>query len=122
MIDTSPAVTRSSRHVNNDTTKMDSIPETAPTGNRDATSLDGVGSESFSRRSTMLKKKTKSEGINPLGLALVALILGCILGCPYNALDWNHLNYFDLGMIAIAAVLFCFMMLLVVLGFFGSDE
>ena len=34
MIDTSPAVTRSSRRVNCDTTKMDSIPE-APTGDTD---------------------------------------------------------------------------------------
>merc|ERR1719410_2307031 len=130
MVDTSPAVTRSSRRV---VDKMQSIPEAPnaagesapkPSANVDnADSTEDMPSDiPWRRRTTMLKTKTKKEGINPLGLAAVTLILGCILGCPYRALDWSHLNYFDLAMLVVAAILFCFMLLLVVLGIFGSDD
>ena len=53
----------------------------------------------FAKELFKILKQTKKEGINPLGLAAVTLILGCILGCPYRALDWSHLNYFDLAML-----------------------
>ena len=61
--------------------------------------LEKLWSDLWKRFFFQIWKKTKKEGINPLGLAAVTLILGCILGCPYRALDWSHLNYFDLAMV-----------------------
>merc|ERR1712106_197671 len=104
MDNTSPATTRSSRRVNVDTTKLAPISE-APNGDADraprpSANNDEEEEESWEnqmgRRSTLLKAKAKSESINPLGLAVVALVLGCILGCPYEALElfrsWHGSN------------------------------
>ena len=50
-----------------------------------------------------LQQKAKSEGINPVGILMVIVILGCILACPYNAAK-DHLNYFDYFMLGNALI------------------
>ena len=51
-----------------------------------------------------LQQKAKSEGINPVGILMVIVILGCILACPYNTAK-DHLNYFDYFMLGNALIL-----------------
>ena len=56
------------------------------------------------KRRMTLQQKAKSEGINPVGILMVIVILGCILACPYNTAK-DHLNYFDYFMLGNALIL-----------------
>ena len=58
-----------------------------------------------------LQQKAKSEGINPVGILMVIVILGCILACPYNTAK-DHLNYFDYFMLGNAPILVCKILIL----------
>ena len=55
------------------------------------------------KRRMTLQQKAKSEGINPVGILMVIVILGCILACPYNTAK-DHLNYFDYFMLGNALI------------------
>ena len=55
------------------------------------------------KRRMTLQQKAKSEGINPVGILMVIVILGCILACPYNTAK-DHLNYFDYFMLGNAPI------------------
>merc|ERR1712131_7295 len=87
--------------------------------NRETTDDDLDGPTKPKRRMT-LQQKAKSEGINPVGILMVIVILGCILACPYNTAK-DHLNYFDYFMLVITAGLFGILIALVFLSL-SSDE